>query len=370
MSKLTIIYDYFQINLDEKDDIKSTDCECPRGAFKCSHAAALFIHGIHNLSRTDVECSWKKRKTADKIPDSATEMYPPNKENYMCLSRMPTDEDRRSLFSHLREYGRFTGLWWIMSPEPRPPQPLPIPTIEDLIQSEDFLSIEGIQDQIAYIQNRAKVSDVTITELAQLTKGQRDNPLWQQLRKGRLTASNFGSVLKAKRITPSLKKRLLGEYDLSRVKAIQWGVQNEEEAIKQFTTTTGLPVEQTGVWLDTSGVLGASPDGLVGQNHVLEVKCPYTQRNQAIAEGLVHHSFCLKLKEDGSYTLKQDHVYWHQVQGQMFLTRRQFCYFVVWTTKDSVTLLIKKDESWAPNIDLLKDFYFLQLLPKITEGEL
>ena len=44
--------------------------------------------------------------------------------------------------------------------------------------------------------------------------------------------SNFSSVLKAKRITPSLLKRLLGEYDLSRVKAVQWGGNNEEEAIK------------------------------------------------------------------------------------------------------------------------------------------
>ena len=190
------------------------------------------------------------------------------------------------------------------------------------------------------------------------------------MRKGRLKASNFGSVLKAKRVTPSLKKRLLGEYDLSRVKAIQWGVQNEQEAINAFTATTGLPVEETGVWLDTSGVLGASPDGLLGQRHALEVKCPYTQRNREISEGVLNDAFCLKRNEDGTYALKQDHVYWDQVQGQMYLTKRQFCYFVVWTTKESVILLIKRDESWAPNIDLLSDFHFLQLLPRITAGEL
>ena len=31
----------------------------------CSHAAALFIYGIYNLSQTDVECSWKKRNAPD-----------------------------------------------------------------------------------------------------------------------------------------------------------------------------------------------------------------------------------------------------------------------------------------------------------------
>ena len=72
--------------------------------------------------------------------------------------------------------------------------------------------------------------------------------LWHHVRKGRLTASNFGSVLNAGRITPSLLKRLLGEYDLSRVKAIQWGVQNEAEAINHFRKFTGLPVAETGKW--------------------------------------------------------------------------------------------------------------------------
>ena len=75
---------------------------------------------------------------------------------------------------------------------------------------------------------------------------------------------NFGSVLNAGRITPSLLKRLLGEFDLSRVKAVQWGVQNEAEAINHFRKCTGLPVAETGIWLDPNGVLGASPDGLIG----------------------------------------------------------------------------------------------------------
>ena len=46
-------------------------------------------------------------------------------------------------------------------------------------------------------------------------------------------------------------------------------------AIKAFTASTGLVPVQTGVWLHESGVLGASPDGLVGDDAVLECKCPY-----------------------------------------------------------------------------------------------
>ncbi|CAH3114999.1 unnamed protein product [Pocillopora meandrina] len=66
------------IYLDEQHEIKLSDCECPRGAFKCSHAAALFIHGIHNLSRTDVECQWRKRISNTSLSAQAvTEMFPP-----------------------------------------------------------------------------------------------------------------------------------------------------------------------------------------------------------------------------------------------------------------------------------------------------
>lgn len=109
-----------------------------------------------------------------------------------------------------------------------------------------------------------------ISVVAELTKGQRMNPMWHQARKGRLTASNFGRVLKCKRVTPTLIKRAVG-------------VNNEEEGMKFFVNTTGLPVQETGLWLSESGVIGASPDGLVGHNHITEIKCPYTERNEVIA---------------------------------------------------------------------------------------
>ncbi|XP_015778439.1 PREDICTED: uncharacterized protein LOC107356337 [Acropora digitifera] len=229
---------------------------------------------------------------------------------------MPSHEDRRALYSHLSAYGRFTGLWWIMTPESPEPQPLPIPTINEIITSQDFLSVQGKENQIAYLQDKVKISNDAVETIATITKGQITNPLWHLVRKGRLTET------------------------------------------------------ETGIWLDPNGVLGASPDGLTGQNQVLEVKCPYTQRHLTIAEAVLNDSFCLKRNHDGTYQLKEDHLYWHQVQGQLFLTRRHFCFFVVWTAKESTVLLIKRDETWAENIDILSEFYFAKLFQKIVEGEL
>ena len=158
-----------------------------------------------------------------------------------------------------------------MSPEPATVSNLPIPTIEDIIYSEEFLKIQGSQQQIDCLVRRAKIPDEYILKITDITVGQRNNPTWHVARRGRLTASNFGWVLKAKRVTPFLFKRLLGEYDLSGVKAVQWDVKNEQEALKAFTVLTGKTVQETGIWLYASGILGASPDGIVDDETVLEV---------------------------------------------------------------------------------------------------
>lgn len=41
-------------------------------------------------------------------------------------------------------------------------------------------------------------------------------------------------------------------------------------------------VQSSGLWLTTSGILGASPDGFVDNNAIVEVKCPFTQRDMTV----------------------------------------------------------------------------------------
>ena len=79
-------------------------------------------------------------------------------------------------------------------------------------------------------------------------------------------------------------------------------------AIKAFTALTGVVPVKAGVWLPESSVLGASPDGLVGDDSVLECKCPYTHRNETILEAVKVKDLCLESKY-GPYALKTSHVY-------------------------------------------------------------
>ena len=128
--------------------------------------------------------------------------------------------------------------------------------------TSDFVA-SGLQTE--HFLNCLKISVEHQKAVERLTVGQRENPAWQNMRKGRLTASNFGVILKAKRVTPSLMKRVIGEYDLSGVQAISWGITNEAEAVKAFETATAMNVKETGLWLHMPGILGAPPDGPVGK---------------------------------------------------------------------------------------------------------
>lgn len=347
----------------QENEIRSTECECPRGGSKCSHAVALFLHGYHNLSRTDIECQWKKQK-ASEVVKTVEDLYPPKETK--VLKRKTTDEDREWLRNKLKRYGEFTGMLWLLSPEPDKENRLPISTVEEIILSREFVE-SGLDTN--FLLEKLKVSEQQVKSVCEITKEQRECGEWHVVRKGRLTASNFGPVLEAKRVTPSLIKRVLGEYDISRVQAVRWGVVNEKEGIKAFTKLTMKVVKDCGLWLHKSGVLGASPDGLVDDNAIIEVKCPYTHRNSTIEEAVKDPKFCL-VKRGAGYCLKQSHHYWHQVQGQLFITGKQICYFVVWTTMQTVVLAIQKDCTWEPNLLSLQEFYTIHMIPALVDGGL
>lgn len=88
-----------------------------------------------------------------------------------------------------------TALHWILSPEVPVEKP-PVPLVEDLLLSDSFLHAE---DQDNWLRTQLKVTEDIINTTAEKTKGQRNNAVWAIVRKLRITASNFGQVLKAAR---------------------------------------------------------------------------------------------------------------------------------------------------------------------------
>jgi len=93
---------------------------------------------------------------------------------------------------------------------------------------------------------------------------------------------------------------------------MQWGVEQEPNARHCYTLTTGRAVQQVGFILpDGTDAYGASPDGLVGDDGLLEMKCP-------APETLIAYHAAGTLPDK----------YRPQVQGLLFISGRQWCDFV------------------------------------------
>ena len=138
---------------------------------------------------------------------------------------------------------------------------------------------------------------------------------WELARAGKITASNAERLLTpAKRKTYArdlLVEQLTDQEDSFVSDCMQWGIDNEQNAVTWYEFETNNTVKHVGfVVSDRCDKFGASPDGLIGDNGLIEVKCPSSK---------VH----LDHLESGP-----PNKYVAQMQWQLFVTGRQWCDFV------------------------------------------
>lgn len=167
---------------------------------------------------------------------------------------------------------------------------------------------------------------------------------WKALRAGKVTASRIADMLartksgwgasRANYAAQLVAERLTGEVaDSYTNAAMQWGTDNEADARVAYEFRTDAPVTEVGfVEHPTIPMAGASPDGLVGDDGLVEIKCPNTA---------THIETLLDPVPDGKY-LKQ-------MQWQMACTGRQWCDFASFDPRlpEAMRLVvtrIKRDE--------------------------
>lgn len=148
--------------------------------------------------------------------------------------------------------------------------------------------------------------------------------------------------------------------------ACDWGIVHEEKAKQEYMERTGVTIQEKGVFLSDCGLLGGSPEGMVSDDCIIEVKCPYAARKKTNLQAAEAKDLFLRLDEvTGLRKLKQTHNHWHQIQGNLHLTGANTCHLVVWTPLDLTILFIHKDPTWASNINVLETFYEDCFLPHI-----
>ncbi|KAL4702617.1 hypothetical protein ACJJTC_016093 [Scirpophaga incertulas] len=213
----------------------------------------------------------------------------------------------------------------------------------------------------------------TIDEIERNTVGQSGNKLWLVERRKRLTASNFCKICKLPKTTSVaglLKSLLYSQFEGTL--ATNYGKEKENEAIQQFTEETGLMVSKCGLFIDKHKTfLAASPDGLVGEDSIVEIKCPYKIVDLSPIEGIEQKAIDFCTFKDNTLKLKRNHNYYYQIQGQLHITGRNISFFILWSPRSLLYERFKRDGAfWQKMEPILELFYLDCLLPDIIDGRI
>lgn len=209
------------------------------------------------------------------------------------------------------------------------------------------------------------------SDLEEITRGQHLSERWRTERSKRISSSFFKDVAD-RRITTScvnLVNRIIYK-SFTQTESMRYGLANEIIAGKQYETETGNTIIQCGLFIDLNNpFLCTSPDGLVGDNGLIEIKCPYSARSASNLEEVSKvHNIGLRYKSDGEAFLPTNHRYFYQIQGQLAITGRKWCDLYFWCPNDTVIIRIAKDEAfWGKILPKLKSFYLDCILPEIID---
>ena len=173
---------------------------------------------------------------------------------------------------------------------------------------------------------------------------------WLQARIGVVTASQFHRVMTPKTRKPStaasgylhelVAEQLIGEPLVGfSSDMMERGRVMETEAVAWYAFVRDVVPERVGLCLGDSGLVGASPDALIGDDGMLEIKCPGPKQHVAYLLGA---------------DPQDDHRC--QVQGGLWVTGRRWMDIVSYhPTMRPVITRCERDEAF---IDSLAEMVF------------
>ena len=170
---------------------------------------------------------------------------------------------------------------------------------------------------------------------------------WFMARAGVPSASNFDKIVTSKGVATSGVTRkkyiyklaaeiITGKHEESYTNAaMQHGIDTEEEARNMYELVKGIEVNEVGFCMLDDKSSGASPDGMVGEDGLLEIKCPKVE---------THIDYLLNNKIPTTYI--------PQVQGQLFVTGRKWCDFMSYSDGlKPLIVRVERDEVFIKKLE-------------------
>ena len=313
------------IRLNKDGIVQEAQCECGAGAgpdAHCKHVAAI-LFGLSEFCKTgeiltELTCTqqlqtFHKSDNFKGSPVKSTNFQTIRGKNELVYDPRPVH--MRNCVETVDRFRAACVNFMNSSNQTMPVlQLFPPANIPALCHDHDYMAQSPEQQ---YLKDKC-VTSITAGQIAQIeesTRGQGQNQTWRDIRLHHITSSNFGAICKAtyRRDRSSLARSLTVYRELNS-KAIMHGKKYEPVAVEKFECMSGVKTNECGLFVSPDHPqLAASPDRIIGQDGVLEVKCPYVSREEKISPATIPY-----LKEvDGMLTLDKRHDYYYQIQGQL-----------------------------------------------------
>lgn len=155
-----------------------------------------------------------------------------------------------------------------------------------------------------------------------LPKPKEDRESWFEARRGKFTASRLDDLMKTgkgerfgvaslKYIYELIHAKLTGQDHVVTSHSLEWGIDNESDARILYEKIKGVSVKFPS-FIEFNSFSGGTPDGIVEDGGIIEIKCPYNGANhiQCILENEVPPQYVM------------------QVQGNLLFTGAKYCDFI------------------------------------------
>lgn len=189
---------------------------------------------------------------------------------------------------------------------------------------------------------------------------------WFADRLGKVTASNLHKVLSKTKtgygadrgnyLTQLVLERITGQRAESYTNAsMQWGIEQEPFARAAYEAARGVMVDEVGFIQHPSiEASGASPDGLVGDDGLVEIKCPDSKTMLEV--------WLSKSPVEGKYNA--------QMQWQMACADRSWCDYVVYDPRmperaQLFVVRVNRDDEFIANAETEVKKFLAEVAEKV-----
>lgn len=169
-----------------------------------------------------------------------------------------------------------------------------------------------------------------------IPQGNQRTPEWYEARRGKFTSSEIWKLVTEPRSKAAKEAGELSQTAESYIMEVyaeiitgvsadsssasmQWGIDHEDAAKQVYTSRTNKEIIPCS-FIEFNQFTGGSPDGLIAETGMIEIKCPYNSG--------VHAKNLINSKNTAlDFKANYKEYYW-QVQSNLMVTGRAWCDFV------------------------------------------